>query len=188
MSYFIAALLGAVGWTLTEYLMHRFNGHGMRGQTHFSRQHLAHHAQPHTFAPLHEKALAAGVVLGPLTVGSGWFLGTMGLVFSASFALTYLGYEWLHRRIHSARPLNRYGRWARKHHLHHHFNTPAGNHGVTVDLWDRVFGTLAPAETVRVPRRHAPHWLVEPATGEARAEYAEDYVLRGRARNRSRVA
>jgi len=112
----------------------------------------------------------------------------MGLVFSASFALTYLGYEWLHRRIHSARPLNRYGRWARKHHLHHHFNTPAGNHGVTVDLWDRVFGTLAPAETVRVPRRHAPHWLVEPATGEARAEYAEDYVLRGRARNRSRVA
>ena len=67
----------------------------------------------------------------------------------------------------------------RLHHFHHHFGHPMANHGVTVPVWDWVFGTFEPAPTVRVPRRMAMRWLLDD-DGEVRPEHRRDYVLAGR--------
>jgi sterol desaturase/sphingolipid hydroxylase (fatty acid hydroxylase superfamily) len=176
----VSAGVGAFGWTLAEYLMHRFDGHGMKGKTRFSRAHLDHHRDPSTFAPAWLKLQLAALVVSCLAAISWWLMGSAGLAFTTGFATMYGFYEWLHRREHTHPPTTAWGHWARRHHFHHHFNAPNLNHGVTTDLWDRVFGTLAPAEQVRVPRRHAPHWMVRPEDGELRARYVGQYVLAGR--------
>ena len=54
------------------------------------------------------------------------------------------------------------------------------NHGVTLKLWDRVFGTLEPAGRVKVPRRLAPAWLMDD-DGAIRPEYRFDYEIVGAA-------
>ncbi len=75
-------------------------------------------------------------------------------------------------------PRGFYGRWARKHHLSHHFSNPNTNHGVTSPVWDLVFGTYADHGKMRVPRRHAPLWLLD-ETGRVRPEYADGYEVAG---------
>lgn len=91
----------------------------------------------------------------------------------------YVAYEVVHRRAHTHAPRGPYSRWVRRNHFTHHFLTPRTNHGVTSPLWDRVFGTHEPLGVVRVPARHAMPWLLDPATGEVRAELAADYRLQG---------
>jgi hypothetical protein len=61
------------------------------------------------------------------------------------------------------------------------------NHGVTVDWWDRAFGTLERPEKVRVPRRMAQPWMLDD-DGELRAEYTDDYELVGAVDRTERLA
>ena len=49
---------------------------------------------------------------------------------------------------------------------------------MTSPFWDHVFGTHVEVDVVRVPRRMAMRWLVD-EHGEVRAEYRDDYELRG---------
>jgi hypothetical protein len=53
------------------------------------------------------------------------------------------------------------------------------NHGVSMPLWDHVFGTHRAPGRIRVPRRLALPWMLD-ADGELRPEFAEDYELVGR--------
>jgi sterol desaturase/sphingolipid hydroxylase (fatty acid hydroxylase superfamily) len=173
--------LGAGLWTFAEYALHHWLGHLPRGQRPFSREHLAHHTDTTYFTPTRLKILAGLAVAagaGPLAV---WGLGPWsGVALVAGFVGGYAFYEITHRRTHTHAPIGAYGRWTHRHHLTHHFNKPHHNHGVSTPLWDMIFGTYYRAEKVRVPRRHAMEWLVDPQTGEVREEYRDDYVLVGR--------
>ncbi len=173
----IALVAGAVGWTLTEYLLHRFVFHNPRARATLAVEHLKHHRIEGYFTPASEKASAAVVVIGAL-VGSGFLLGAPGFAFAFGFTATYLGYEVFHRRAHVAPPPNRIGRWLRRHHLHHHFKNPQSNHGVTSPLWDLVFGTYEPSPVVAIPRPRAPGWLLD-AAGDPDPRYAAEYRLLG---------
>ncbi len=188
----LAAAAGAAGWTLSEYLLHRFAGHGpLRRKTalwfltpralviEFHAEHTAHHRDPTYFAPAWKKGLAA-VVLVPVLGGlASLAVGLWtGLAFGLGFALTYGAYEVLHRRVHTHPPTNRYLRWMRRHHLHHHV-TPKMNHGVTSPLWDVLFTTRDDPKPVTLHRSLAPAWLTDEA-GSVRAEFARDYQLVGR--------
>lgn len=176
----IAFLLGALGWTLTEYLLHRFLGHRRTARNPFSVEHLAHHADVSYFAPTWKKIVAitsAGAVAGPVAY---WIGGGIGVAGCAGFLVMYVAYEVIHRRLHTAPGASRYGRWARRHHLHHHYRRPQLNHGVTTPIWDFVFGTLEVPDVVRVPRRNALPWMLDD-NGELRGEFAADYQLVGRA-------
>lgn len=184
--------MGGLTWSASEYAIHRFIGHGGKrtkpsgwGQLsprgfayEFNREHLAHHADPSYFAATWRKALFAGTAV-PLLGGA--LSPVLGPRRAASFALglsaTYLGYEVIHRVLHTRPPRGRYGRWVRRHHLLHHHKTPRHNHGVTSALWDHVFGTHLPAERVRIPRHVAPVWLTR--DGKVRPEHQEDYELVG---------
>ena len=182
MTHLLAFALGALGWTFAEYLIHRFDGHGMRGRTPFSREHLAHHADSRSFAATWKKLLIAALVFPTMAYLGQGVVGEAGLPFAAGFIVMYGIYEVLHRRIHTHAPLNAWGEWARRHHLVHHHVAPKRNHGVTTSLWDHVFGTWQASEQVRVPRKQAPAWMVE--GDEVLPAFRGTYRLAGRARHR----
>lgn len=195
-----AFALGAFTWTASEYVIHRFVGHGPRREripgwrgwvtpaglaAAFNDEHLRHHADTTYFAPTRTKAIAAVGVTGfAALIGSAIVGPRRGISFALGFGATYVAYEVVHRRSHTHAPSNAYSHWVRKHHMFHHFKTPRLNHGVTSPLWDRLIGTeerLPAGQPLRVPRRHAPAWLVDTATDAVKAIYAADYELAGRA-------
>jgi sterol desaturase/sphingolipid hydroxylase (fatty acid hydroxylase superfamily) len=183
-----AFLAGALGWTFTEYVLHRFVFHGASARGPGAKEHRRHHAQVEYFAPAWQKALAALAaiaVLFPLLALL--FDLASGAAATLGFVAMYVFYEVLHRRAHTHSPRNRYGRWRRKHHFAHHFADPRRAQGVTTPLWDVVFGTRLRVEKVRVPRRLAMRWLVDDQ-GEVCPAYAADYTLVGSPRRDETVS
>lgn len=186
-------LLGSAAWSASEYVLHRFVGHGPKRTpaqsffarltpsgllAEFNREHLAHHADPMYFAPTSRKVAAAVAVIPVVTGALAPFVGVRRAAsFGVGLAATYGAYEFLHRRVHTHPPKNRYGRWLRRHHLGHHYESPRRNHGVTSPAWDIIFRTETKPERIRVMRKTAPAWLTD-EQGEVRPEYAADYELR----------
>jgi cyclopropane-fatty-acyl-phospholipid synthase len=132
------ALLGLAGWTLIEYLMHRFVLHGLPP---FRDWHAQHHARP-------TARIASPTVLSASLIFALVFLPAFALAGPwAACALTlgvligYLGYAVTHHATHH---WNVDLAWLkgrkRAHALHHHLAQP-GHFGVTSTFWDRVFGT-----------------------------------------------
>ena len=181
---FLSFFAGGVVWTIAEYILHRGWGH-RPSKNPFSKEHLAHHADVMYFAPSWMKfafAVAAlALIGGPLLV----FVGAPAAAGLAGFLAVYLCYELVHRRLHTHAPKTRYGRWARRHHLYHHFKRPNLNHGVTTPVWDFVFRTLEVPPKIRVPRRQALPWMVDDQ-GQLLAEFSDDYELVGRPRKSSK--
>jgi sterol desaturase/sphingolipid hydroxylase (fatty acid hydroxylase superfamily) len=176
---FIAALAGVAGWSLLEYLIHRFLGHDPRTRPNpFATEHVRHHSEGNYFAPTWKKLLTAALVVALLTWPAIAVAGPApGIGFVLGFVFAYAGYEVLHRRDHTHPGRGPYGRWARRHHFHHHFGDPKSNHGVTSPIWDWVFGTCQRPDVIRVPRKLAMVWLVDPDSGELRTEHSAYYVL-----------
>ena len=54
-----AALIGAASWTATEYGLHRFLMHELRGRGLASVEHLKHHADVTYFSPASKKVASA---------------------------------------------------------------------------------------------------------------------------------
>jgi sterol desaturase/sphingolipid hydroxylase (fatty acid hydroxylase superfamily) len=178
MTLLVATLVGASGWSLTEYIVHRWLGHKFT-KNFFGREHVAHHGKGNYFAPSWKKggaALAtAALLIGPAVLVAGPAIGS---AFVAGFVGFYLYYELLHRLEHVWEGVGPYARWARVHHFHHHFHDPRVNHGVTSPVWDLVFGTYVKPGIIRVPEKLQMPWLVDPATGDVRAHLQAEYELR----------
>ena len=186
----LAALLGVATWSFSEYWIHRRIFHTPRGKTVFNREHLAHHARTSYFAPTLSKvmvALGVTAVLSPVAIVVAGL--PTGIAYVVGFVAGYTIYEIIHRRTHTHAPRGPYSRWARKHHMHHHFHSPRMNHGVTSPVWDIVFRTYERTEVVTVPKRQVMDWLLDPLTGDVAERYVRDYRLgRGRlARRRGSV-
>lgn len=169
----VTFLAGWFGWTLGEYLLHRFAMHALKGRGITSREHLNHHAQRDSI--LEKWPLAW---LGVILVGTLWGL-LIAPAFGVGWVAGYGFYDFHHWHAHRRPPRNRYQTWLRRHHFHHHFGHPKDNMGVTWPLWDHVFGTYSRPAVIRLPRRMAMVWLLD-AAGEVRPEYAADYQVVGR--------
>ena len=176
---FLAFLLGAIAWTLVEYLLHRFVFHATAAKGPGAKEHRRHHVQVSYFAPWWQKALAAlattAILLPVLSLTAGTVSGAAATV---GFITMYLLYEVLHRRAHTHPPRTRYGRWRRKHHFAHHFADPRLAQGVTTPFWDSVFGTRLEVDRIRVPRRLAMTWLTDD-NDEIYPQFSGDYELVG---------
>ena len=174
-----ASALGASTWSVAECLIHQNLGHRFaKNRNFFAREHVRHHATTSYFAATSKKvgaAIAATSLIAPVAITTAGV--SLGTAFTVGFVVTYGSYEVVHRIAHTRPPTTRYGRWFRKHHFHHHFHNPAKNHGVTSALWDHVFGTHERPGVIRVPEKHAMSWLADPKTGDAKAEFADDYVI-----------
>jgi sterol desaturase/sphingolipid hydroxylase (fatty acid hydroxylase superfamily) len=177
-----AFAFGFALWILAEYLLHRFAMHELNGKGIMSREHLEHHvAAGWAFHYTHLLSWAGMLLVGflvwkPLAT---WLVGpAVGLSVAIGWAVGYFFYELQHAACHLRAPTSRYQHWVRKHHFHHHFGHPRANHGVTLGIWDRAFGTLEVPDQVRVPRRMAQPWMLDD-DGELHERFAADYVLVG---------
>ena len=170
---------GVVLWTFLEYSLHRWAFHGRKLGKKVAREHLDHHAKVDYFAPWATKIAMAAPILAGITALAVLAMGAPGAGVTLGVFSGWLIYELIHRRIHVAAPGNAYARWARAHHLSHHFGKSHANHGVTSPIWDHVFGTFEAPGVIIVPRRHAGKfpWLVEERDGKAavRADFAMGY-------------
>lgn len=145
------AVLGLAGWTLAEYVLHRFVLHGLRPLRDW---HAVHHLRPSALicTPLWLSAalIAALVFLPALLLGDGWRAGALTLGLTTG----YLIYSITHHAIHHGRIqfawLNRRRAW---HALHHHMGQP-GCYGVTTSFWDHALHSV----TLPARRRAATHW------------------------------
>jgi sterol desaturase/sphingolipid hydroxylase (fatty acid hydroxylase superfamily) len=187
----VGLVLGALAWTLGEYLLHRFAMHELRGKGIMSREHLEHHVTSSwSFSYLHLLSWTGMLLVGAaLWLPLGWLLAgpVAGLAVLGGWALGYFFYEYHHAQAHLQAPAGRYTAWLRHHHFHHHFGHPMANHGVSTWWWDKLFGTLERPEVVRVPRRLALPWMLD-ADGELLAEFAGPYELVGSRDGAERLA
>jgi sterol desaturase/sphingolipid hydroxylase (fatty acid hydroxylase superfamily) len=133
----VCALSALVGWTLIEYLLHRFVLHGLDP---FRRWHALHH-QRQTDLVYAPTILVATVVTG-LVFLPAWLLGGSwrACALLLGFLIGYVAYSITHHAVHHwtghSAWLRRRKRW---HSLHHRPSQPAGRYGVTTALWDHVF-------------------------------------------------
>lgn len=139
----VLALTGLAGWTLVEYLLHRFVLHRLRP---FSTWHAEHHRRPGalicTPTLLSATLIAALVFLPALLFGDLW----RACALTFGLLAGYLGYATVHHAMHHWRPDSAWlRRLKRVHALHHRTLAGAGHYGVTSAFWDRVFGTDARA-------------------------------------------
>jgi sterol desaturase/sphingolipid hydroxylase (fatty acid hydroxylase superfamily) len=168
-------LVGVFGWTLAEYVIHRWLQHTLRRGL-ASREHGRHH-RDNTYR--YKRWVGWLVILGLGSMAA--LAGAVSQVAACSYAgagfiVAYGAHEWLHARAHSAAPRGSYERWLRRYHFAHHYVDDSTNFGVTTPIWDWVFRTGADREPVTVPRDRAMDWLTD-ASGELRSEFASDYVL-----------
>jgi sterol desaturase/sphingolipid hydroxylase (fatty acid hydroxylase superfamily) len=180
MKIVVAIACGVLTWTLLEYLIHRWMGHDRRfRKSPFGVEHVRHHIEGNYFAPSWKKLIAAAIFTIVAGVPALALAGThAGAAYVAGLVVFYGVYEVLHRREHTHAGIGPYGRWARRHHFHHHFVDGRVNHGVTSPIWDFVFGTYQRPTLIRVPAKLCMPWLRDPSTGGIRAEHAGTYQLR----------
>jgi dihydroceramide fatty acyl 2-hydroxylase len=140
--------LGVLGWTLLEYLLHRRVFHWKPNEkVEWQRDaswliHGIHHDYPYdpdrlVMPPIVTAAIAL-VLWWPLKAVLGPHLH---YPFFAGLVAGYVWYDLTHYYLHHAVPRTAAGKWLRKYHLVHHFQTPGVRYGITSPLWDHVFGT-----------------------------------------------
>jgi sterol desaturase/sphingolipid hydroxylase (fatty acid hydroxylase superfamily) len=139
--WFVAFTAAAASWTLLEYLLHWFVLHRLPI---FSPMHAVHHASPRAYV-----GTPTWVTLGIIWLVV--FVPTWrGVSFNVASGLTagmMMGFLWygiVHHAIHYRRP-RLLASWipaATRRHLRHHHSGQPGNFGVTIPLWDHVFGTV----------------------------------------------
>jgi sterol desaturase/sphingolipid hydroxylase (fatty acid hydroxylase superfamily) len=146
----LAWIAGLLGFSLFEYLLHRFIFHrrfpdSRAGRIEAFLTHGYHHAYPEdpdrlVMPPLGSVPLAVIFVTGYIAM-----LGRpLGLAAFAGTAVGYVIYDTAHFILHHWRPRTPVGLWMRRYHLlHHHAGEPA-RFGVSSPLWDVVFGTFRP--------------------------------------------
>ncbi len=138
--------LGVFFWSLAEYVLHRlvfhFRPKTERGHRIWFMIHGVHHHYPNDSRRL---VMPPSVSI-PLCVS---FYSVFRLLlgadtvspFFAGYLFGYLGYDMTHFAVHHFTMGGRIGRFLKQHHLRHHYRNPDRNFGVSLPLWDFVFGT-----------------------------------------------
>jgi cyclopropane-fatty-acyl-phospholipid synthase len=146
--------LGAVGWTLAEYLVHRHVLHGVFPRRKgllsrclhymFDGSHSNHHSRPWDGRHIngHLDTLYAAAVFIPLSLLAP---AASASVWVATIFLCYTMEEWAHHAMHFWNFEWAYFRYVRGRHLYHHSRHGVGiAYGITTAFWDTALGTPIP--------------------------------------------
>jgi sterol desaturase/sphingolipid hydroxylase (fatty acid hydroxylase superfamily) len=129
---------GLFGWTLVEYLLHRFVLHGLQP---FQAWHEAHHTRPTalicTPTPLSASLIVALVFAPALLLTGLWQASALTL----GVLIGYLAYAVTHHATHHWRADNVWLKRRKLSHATHHHSRQAVSFGVTSGVWDHVFGS-----------------------------------------------
>jgi 4-hydroxysphinganine ceramide fatty acyl 2-hydroxylase len=139
-------IVGAVFFTLVEYLVHRHFYHMGTGSPRKARLQYMFHGVHHDH-PRDKKRLALpplmSVLVAAMFVGIFWALmGDAGIAFGGGFMTGYATYLLAHYAIHVYNPPKNFLASIWKHHNLHHYVGDTGAFGVSSPLWDHVFGTM----------------------------------------------
>lgn len=148
-------IMGALGWSLFEYVMHRKLFHMIvespRAQKFVYTLHGVHHEFPRDkerlFMPPVPSILVACVLFTIFYLIMGW--NVVG--FFPGFLFGYLIYGSMHFAIHAIAPPKFLKALWRNHHLHH-YKAPDKGFGVSSVLWDLVFRTVPAKENEGVQK------------------------------------
>lgn len=131
--------IGLIGYSLIEYVFHRWLLHGS-----LTRDHKLHHVEPSAAhaMPFSTGLAAHTVMLVTLSLGIGLDLA---LCITLGSSIGYAIYGQLHELIHRDPSLaRRLTPRLYRHHMLHHRTRSGGdeyNFGVLTTFWDRLFGT-----------------------------------------------
>jgi len=145
-SAFVFFFVGALFFTLIEYVMHRFLYH-IPAATEKRKKfqytiHGVHHDHPRDKSRLALPPLVS-IVLAILFIGLfRLIMGEFGFAFGGGFLFGYSTYLCAHYAIHIYKPPTNFLSLIWKHHNLHHFVGDDGAFGVSSPLWDYVFGTM----------------------------------------------
>lgn len=161
-------VLGAVSWTLVEYLMHRFLFHARVTSESGKIATFLAHGHHHVYPQDPRRIAATPLQLGSLML---LFWGAFDLALGAGAPLAlagtlcaYLAYEAVHWNAHHGRPRTALGQALRAYHLAHHHRDPRARWGIGSPLWDVVFRTTEPP---RSTARSEPGGREPPAPGSS---------------------
>jgi len=138
--------LGALFFTLIEYLMHLFFYH-VPADTEKKRKfqytiHGVHHDHPRDKSRLALPPILS-IVLAILFISLyRLIMGDVGYAFGGGFLFGYSTYLAAHYAIHMYKPPKNFLSIIWKHHNLHHFVGDDGAFGVSSPFWDYVFGTM----------------------------------------------
>jgi sterol desaturase/sphingolipid hydroxylase (fatty acid hydroxylase superfamily) len=136
---------GYLGWTLTEYWLHRLFFHlpvrGKLSEKVYFFVHGVHHDWPWDRSRL-VMPPSVSLILGGLF----YFLFRVAFgeaihALFAGFTLGYVIYDTVHWYTHAGAPTSRLFRYLRREHLVHHFRESGTRFGVSCPWWDVVFRT-----------------------------------------------
>ncbi|MBO9732542.1 MAG: sterol desaturase family protein [Chitinophaga sp.] len=139
-------LLAVLGWTLFEYIAHRFLFHWVSDHPVARKitytMHGNHHEYPRDKQRLFMPPVPSVIISSFLFTVFYGLMRQNAFVFFPGFISGYLAYGSMHYAIHAWSPPFKWLKplW-RNHHLHHYKNEALG-FGVSSTLWDRVFGTM----------------------------------------------
>lgn len=132
-------MVGLAGWSLAEYLLHRFVLHGL---TPFKQWHAVHHQHPS--ALICTPVLLSGSLIAVLVALPAWWLlgSASACALTLGFVAGYLGYSTTHHAIHHWRGRGVWLRQRKSAHALHHHSARASWFGVTSSGWDRAFQSI----------------------------------------------
>ncbi len=155
---FMLLVWGALFWTLTEYVIHRFAFHFKTNTKIGNKILFIVHGIHHDYPRDSKRLVMPPSVSIPLAIVFYWiFRGIWGInlgeLFFAGFVFGYVCYDMIHYALHhfSMRG-NRFGLWLQQHHNLHHYNDEYKGYGVSSPLWDFVFGSMDPKITKKTTK------------------------------------
>ena len=138
---------GFVTWQMMEYFIHKKVFH-WQGIGPISRRfHDISHGFHHKFPDDPDRLVMPLAVSISLAAVIGLLLSLLGrpaitLPFWCGLVAGYLFYDFMHWSTHFRKPLTKWGRAMRAHHMSHHFADIDTNFGISHRWIDRVMGTL----------------------------------------------
>ncbi|EDM24293.1 fatty acid hydroxylase [Caminibacter mediatlanticus TB-2] len=132
-------VVGVIFFTFLEYAVHAWLFHKNHPLKIFIEGHANHHRNPFSYdaMPFFMSLLIASVFAYLLH-----FIMPLpdALAIVGGMTLGYFNYGIMHHIMHRVEFKDGYWRYMQEFHFVHH-KKPKMNHGVTTDIWDRVFGT-----------------------------------------------
>jgi sterol desaturase/sphingolipid hydroxylase (fatty acid hydroxylase superfamily) len=155
----VAAVVGgALLWSITEYVLHRFVFHRIGPSLGARRFYFVLHGVHHDFPTDRTRlvmplgvSIPIGVsvylvlraAFGAIGAASGW-AGALAIVDPAfvGFGIGYLSYDGIHYATHHFRMQSGVARWLKRYHMVHHHTGENARWGVSSPLWDWILGTM----------------------------------------------
>jgi len=139
-------IAGLMGFTLIEYIMHRFVFHLEPKTPKQEKFAYTVHGVHHDY-PKDKDRLAMPIPMS-LLLSTGFFflykaiMGTFVFAFLPGFLIGYASYLGVHYMVHAFQPPKNFFKVLWVHHGIHHYKDPGNAFGVSSPFWDFIFRTM----------------------------------------------